>query len=71
MAHPILYFLVILFTTVPSTYYLYHYPRIHACAWPNPSAPFRLLAFADPQIEGEKKRKSWRGIRIHPCDCGV
>ena len=61
MASPRLLLLVILCTTLPSTYYLYHYPRVHACAWPNPAAPFRLLAFADPQIEGEKKRKSWRG----------
>src|SRR5271156_5165584 len=53
--------LVILVSTLPSTYYLYNYPSFHSCAWPNPAAPFRLLALADPQIEGDKKQKSWRG----------
>jgi hypothetical protein len=53
--------LLILISTLPSTYYLYNYPSLHSCAWPNPSAPFRLLALADPQIEGDKKQKSWRG----------
>jgi hypothetical protein len=52
---------VALVTTVPSTYYIYNYPRFHECAWPQADAPFRLLALADPQIEGEKKLKSWRG----------
>jgi hypothetical protein len=55
--------LLILLTTIPSTYYIYNYPRIHGCAWPDPSAPFRLLALADPQIEGDKKQKSWRGTQ--------
>jgi len=61
MASPFIYLLLILFTTIPSTYYIYNYPRIHGCEWPNPDAPFRLLALADPQIEGDKKKKSWRG----------
>jgi hypothetical protein len=62
MPSPFLSLLFILITTIPSTYYLYNHPRLHACAWPDPSAPFRLLALADPQIEGDKKQKSWRGI---------
>jgi hypothetical protein len=62
MPSPLLSLLFILITTIPSTYYLYNHPRIHGCAWPDPSAPFRLLALADPQIEGDKKQKSWRGI---------
>jgi len=61
MPSPLLCLLLILLTTLPSTYYIYNYPRINHCAWPNPSAPFRLLALADPQIEGDKKQKSWRG----------
>jgi len=61
MPSPLLCLLILLITTLPSTYYIYNYPRIHQCAWPNPSAPFRLLALADPQIEGDKKKKSWRG----------
>ena len=61
MPSPLQYLLLILLTTLPSTYYIYHYPRLHSCSWPNPSAPFRLLALADPQIEGDKKQKSWRG----------
>jgi hypothetical protein len=64
MASPFLCLLLILATTIPSTYYIYNYPRIHGCSWPNPEAPFRLLALADPQIEGDKKQKSWRGISI-------
>ena len=62
MPSPFLSLLFILITTIPSTYYLYNHPRLHACSWPDPSAPFRLLALADPQIEGDKKQKSWRGI---------
>jgi len=61
MPSSFLYLLVILLTTLPSTYYIYNYPRIHGCAWQNPDAPFRLMAFADPQIEGEEKRKYLRG----------
>jgi hypothetical protein len=64
MASPLLYLLLILITTIPSTYYIYNYPRIQGCSWPNPEAPFRLLALADPQIEGDKKRKSWRGMPV-------
>ncbi|KAF2404520.1 hypothetical protein EJ06DRAFT_452749, partial [Trichodelitschia bisporula] len=51
-----------------STLYLYTYPLFHRCAFPSPSAdnvahapwpwdphpaPFRLLALADPQLEGD------------------
>ena len=41
-----------------STYYLYHYPYFHRCAFlpkinGEELAPFRLLVFADPQLEGD------------------
>ena len=40
-----------------STIYLYLYPAFHLCQFPAPShgqvAPFRLLAFGDPQLEGD------------------
>ena len=41
-----------------STLYLYHYPYFHRCAVPlkvkgEELAPFRLLVFADPQLEGD------------------
>ena len=61
MPSPLLYLLLILLTTLPSTYYIYNYPTLHNCAWPDSSAPFRLLAIGDPQIEGDKKQRSWRG----------
>lgn len=70
MGSQLLYLLLILTTTIPSTYYIYNYPRIHSCSWPNPEAPFRLLALADPQIEGDKKQKSWRGIILLPFSNG-
>ena len=41
-----------------SSLYLYSYPLFHRCDFPQPSsglgpAPFRLLVFADPQLEGD------------------
>ncbi|KAI4168682.1 MAG: hypothetical protein LQ343_006185 [Gyalolechia ehrenbergii] len=41
-----------------STVYLYFYPAFHRCGFPlqqgsNSPAPFRLLALADPQLEGD------------------
>ncbi|KAK6331225.1 hypothetical protein TWF696_003284 [Orbilia brochopaga] len=35
-----------------STAGLYLYPLLLNCSYPNPTAPFRLLTLADPQIEG-------------------
>lgn len=56
--------LALFFFTVAniSTFYLYTYPVFHGCAFPTPpahppkpiqSAPFRLLVFGDPQLEGD------------------
>ncbi|EPS35255.1 hypothetical protein H072_11579 [Dactylellina haptotyla CBS 200.50] len=38
--------------SVLSTTALYFYPLVLNCSYPNPSAPFRLLTLADPQLEG-------------------
>jgi ethanolamine phosphate phosphodiesterase len=51
----------VLLTLIPlcllSTTYLYLYPAFHQCHFPSTSngavAPFRLLAFGDPQLEGD------------------
>jgi hypothetical protein len=45
-------------TSILATTYLYLYPLFHRCAFPTPTdghgpAPFRLLALADPQLEGD------------------
>ena len=74
MPSPLLYLLLILLTTLPSTYYIYRYPTLHNCAWPDSSAPFRLLAIGDPQIEGDKKQRSWRGmlsLKLSPRGTGL
>jgi hypothetical protein len=46
--------------------YIHYYPNIRGCHWPNledtaNEAEFRLLTFADPQIEGDTK--AVEGIR--------
>lgn len=55
----------LLLLSLSSTVYLYSYPVFHHCAFPKPpspagsarsgsiDAPFRLLALADPQLEGD------------------
>lgn len=51
----LLHFLIPL--SILSTTYLYLYPAFHGCHFPSPGrgqvAPFRLLAFGDPQLEGD------------------
>ncbi|KAL9593781.1 MAG: hypothetical protein Q9219_007384 [cf. Caloplaca sp. 3 TL-2023] len=49
---------VLILLSVFSTFYLYRYPTFHRCAFPlqqgwDRPAPFRLLAFGDPQLEGD------------------
>ncbi|CUS07858.1 unnamed protein product [Tuber aestivum] len=68
--------------------YLYFYPVFHFCAFtPQPdgsSAPFRLLALADPQLEGDSTLEKYRTARsaettdtsslwdyVHPTDIGL
>jgi hypothetical protein len=50
-------FLPLISLCVISTTYLYLYPAFHRCQFPAPThgevAPFRLLAFGDPQLEGD------------------
>ncbi|KAL8717296.1 MAG: hypothetical protein Q9225_005444 [Loekoesia sp. 1 TL-2023] len=50
--------LVLIPLSVASTVYLYFYPAFHRCGFPlqqgsSSPAPFRLLAFGDPQLEGD------------------
>lgn len=63
--------IALLFLSLSSTVYLYSYPVFHRCAFPKqPSpagsarsgsvdAPFRLLALADPQLEGDSSLLSF------------
>jgi hypothetical protein len=45
------------------TAYLYSYPAVHRCQFPSTSngqvAPFRLLTFGDPQLEGDTSLPRW------------
>jgi hypothetical protein len=51
---PLLLALLLLPLALLSTIWLYYlYPLLHGCAFANPSAPFRLLALGDPQLEGD------------------
>lgn len=49
----------LLATAVAGTFYLFFYPTFHQCSFPSRNidtgqqAPFRLLAFGDPQLEGD------------------
>ncbi|KAH8721537.1 hypothetical protein GQ44DRAFT_729717 [Phaeosphaeriaceae sp. PMI808] len=60
LSHPLLKTaLFLLPLALLATTWLYTYPYLHACAFPlppphiAPAAPFRLLALADPQLEGD------------------
>ncbi|GIZ41874.1 hypothetical protein CKM354_000516300 [Cercospora kikuchii] len=49
---------LLLLPTLIATLYLYFYPIVHQCSFPSNTstgqpAPFRLLAFGDPQLEGD------------------
>ncbi|KAM3424744.1 hypothetical protein BST61_g6728 [Cercospora zeina] len=51
-------FRLLLLPSVIATWYLYFYPTFHQCTFPSNAstgqpAPFRLLAFGDPQLEGD------------------
>lgn len=48
-----LLFAALLPVALLSTTWLYLYPVFHACGFPSPHAPFRLLALGDPQLEGD------------------
>ncbi|PNS20844.1 hypothetical protein CAC42_2775 [Sphaceloma murrayae] len=54
---------------VLSSTYIYLYPAVHGCGFPRQGdgtvAPFRLLALADPQLEGDTSLPK-RGDRIFP-----
>jgi hypothetical protein len=51
---PLLLFSLLTPLALLSTTWLYLlYPYLHSCAFPNPTAPFRLLALGDPQLEGD------------------
>jgi hypothetical protein len=51
---PLILALLLLPLALLSTTWLYYlYPLLHGCAFANPTAPFRLLALGDPQLEGD------------------
>jgi hypothetical protein len=51
---PLLLFALLTPLALLSTTWLYLlYPYLHSCAFPDPTAPFRLLALGDPQLEGD------------------
>ncbi|KAK6542781.1 hypothetical protein TWF694_006723 [Orbilia ellipsospora] len=57
MPPPLLYLLstlvkLLTIISILSTTALYLYPLLLRCSYPNPTAPFRLLTLADPQLEG-------------------
>ncbi|KAF3935261.1 hypothetical protein ABW19_dt0203669 [Dactylella cylindrospora] len=47
------FLLALTLISILSTTSLYLYPLLLSCSYPNPTAPFRLLTLADPQLEGD------------------
>ncbi|KAF3914050.1 hypothetical protein AA313_de0201668 [Arthrobotrys entomopaga] len=52
--------------SILSTTALYLYPLLLNCSYPNPTAPFRLLTLADPQLEGNTAIFHRRYTKSHP-----